>query len=422
MPKTLWQAIKCQSNSSPRNKYQFSFQLQPFRFLHFSIVRRCVPRDRLVSTKLVNKMNLFSNQSLSFQAVENLVQKLKQNDNLKAILLGQFLSVLIASTAICSTVLVNQGINIPTTQSFFNYLFLSITFGIWRIKSRAPLPPRWPLYALVSLLDVEGNFLLVKAYQYTSITSVTLLDCFSLPCVMILSYFVLQARYRLGHVVGGCLCVAGLALLIVMDHHEEAASSNPLLGDMLVIAGATVYGICNVTQERLLRSSTIQDFLLLIGLFGVVWSGAQASILERSEIVSALFSSSSAIFPLFGFSLSLFLFYCLVPFVLRWSGAAVLNLSLLSSDLWAALARMVFFGGFSAWSAGAFFTSLLLVTVGLIIYARNGDVYSGQKWTEYTQFESSIDGYSPKSEPGERELVGQSLQAQRCDMQKDNMI
>eukprot|EP01025_Chloroclados_australasicus_P030798 TRINITY_DN30980_c0_g1_i8.p1 TRINITY_DN30980_c0_g1~~TRINITY_DN30980_c0_g1_i8.p1 ORF type:complete len:372 (+),score=18.85 TRINITY_DN30980_c0_g1_i8:2-1117(+) len=28
---------------------------------------------------------------------------------------------------------------------------------------------------------------------------------------------------------------------------------------MLVIAGATVYGICNVTQERLLRSSTIQD-------------------------------------------------------------------------------------------------------------------------------------------------------------------
>ena len=38
--------------------------------------------------------------------------------------------------------------------------------------------------------------------------------------------------------------------------------------------------------------------------------------------------------------------YCsLMPLELTWGGAALLNISLLSSDLWAALARIFFFGG-----------------------------------------------------------------------------
>lgn len=45
-----------------------------------------------------------------------------------------------------------------------------------------------------------------------------------------------------------------------------------------------------------------------------------------------------------GYTGALFAFYSLVPSVLNWSGAAVLNLSLLSSNLWAALARKIFLG------------------------------------------------------------------------------
>ena len=52
--------------------------------------------------------------------------------------------------------------------------------------------------------------------------------------------------------------------------------------------------------------------------------------------------------PLCGFTAAMFVFYCGVPFVLRWGGAAVLNLSLLTSDLWAAAAQLAFFGAPSA--------------------------------------------------------------------------
>ena len=45
-----------------------------------------------------------------------------------------------------------------------------------------------------------------------------------------------------------------------------------------------------------------------------------------------------------GYTLTMFAFYSLVPLVLQWSGAAVLNLSLLTSNLWAALARALLLG------------------------------------------------------------------------------
>lgn len=51
-----------------------------------------------------------------------------------------------------------------------------------------------------------------------------------------------------------------------------------------------------------------------------------------------------AVLPFLGFSVALFAFSSVVPFVLLWGGATILNLSLLTSDVWAALARQVFFG------------------------------------------------------------------------------
>ena len=54
----------------------------------------------------------------------------------------------------------------------------------------------WWKYALIALADVEANFLVGTAYQYTSITSIMLLDCFAIPCAMGLSYWFLGAKVR----------------------------------------------------------------------------------------------------------------------------------------------------------------------------------------------------------------------------------
>ena len=45
-----------------------------------------------------------------------------------------------------------------------------------------------------------------------------------------------------------------------------------------------------------------------------------------------------------GYTGALFAFYSLVPAALRWGGAAALNLSLLTANLWAGAARALFLG------------------------------------------------------------------------------
>ena len=80
-----------------------------------------------------------------------------------------------------------------------NYVLLTGSFGSafclssWRFPPKLKLP--WWRYAVWAVLDVEANYFVVKAFQYTSITSVTLLDCFSIPCAMLLTRVFLQSRW-----------------------------------------------------------------------------------------------------------------------------------------------------------------------------------------------------------------------------------
>ena len=58
------------------------------------------------------------------------------------------------------------------------------------------------LYYLVgAVADVE-NVLLLTAYEYTTITSVSLLDCFAIPMVMVWGIFIFGRRYKLQHFIG----------------------------------------------------------------------------------------------------------------------------------------------------------------------------------------------------------------------------
>jgi solute carrier family 35, member F1/2 len=57
----------------------------------------------------------------------------------------------------------------------------------------------------------------VKAYQYSSITSVTLLDCWTIPWVMILTWIVLKTRYSMWQFIGAGICVVGLVLVLFSD-------------------------------------------------------------------------------------------------------------------------------------------------------------------------------------------------------------
>ncbi|KAH1096097.1 hypothetical protein J1N35_013018 [Gossypium stocksii] len=281
--------------------------------------------------------------------------------------LGQFLSLLITSTGFSSSELAKRGINAPTSQSFLNYVLLSVVYGSVMLYRRQALKAKWYYYVILGLVDVEANYLVVKAYQYTSITSVMLLDCWSIPSVMLLTYIFLKTKYRYRKIAGVIVCVAGLVMVVFSDVHagDRSGGSNPRKGDLLVIAGATLYAISNVSEEFLVKNADRVELMSFLGLFGAIISAIQISIVERNELKSIHWTAGAA-FPFFGFSLAMFLFYSFVPVLLKISGSTMLNLSLLTSDMWAVVIRIFAYHEKVDWM---YFLAFVAVAVGLIIYS-----------------------------------------------------
>lgn len=73
--------------------------------------------------------------------------------------LGQFLSLLITSTGFSSSELSNRGINAPTSQSFLNYVLLTVVYGSVMLYKRQALKAKWYYYVVLGLVDVEANYL-----------------------------------------------------------------------------------------------------------------------------------------------------------------------------------------------------------------------------------------------------------------------
>ena len=163
----------------------------------------------------------------------------------KGLLLCQIVSALICGTAVFSTLLVSSGddddddnstnntntnnntnnnaVDIPTLQSFGNYVLLTLFYTTSFLRQtprrviKSTIARRWWKYLLIAVFDVEGNYLMVKAYRYTSITSVQLLDSVTIPTVLILSWLLLKYRYEWIHIGGVAVAMTGMGLMIFAD-------------------------------------------------------------------------------------------------------------------------------------------------------------------------------------------------------------
>ncbi|KAF2322233.1 hypothetical protein GH714_008955 [Hevea brasiliensis] len=141
--------------------------------------------------------------------------------------------------------------------------------------------------------------------------------------------------------------------------------SNPRKGDSLVIAGATLYAVSNVSEEFLVKNADRIELMSLLGFFGAIISAIQISILERNELKSIHWSAGAAL-PFVGFALAMFLFYSFVPVLLKISGSTMLNLSLLTSDMWSVLIRIFAYHDKVDWM---YYVAFAAVAVGLVIYS-----------------------------------------------------
>ena len=281
---------------------------------------------------------------------------LSSRDFLKALGLGQCLSILLCGCGVFSGLLQNQDVNIPTAQNFSMYCVLCLVFttqlaykqGEGNLVSVLKSSRGWK-YVFLGVIDVEANFLVVKAYGYTSVTSVQVLDCFSIAVVLFLSRVFLKTKYNAYQYTGVGVCLVGLMGLIGADvmtgrNSGSTESSNAILGDLLVILGASLYGISNVIQEFVVKNFNISECLGMLGLFSTLLSGIQVIVLESDAISNVDFASYQIALPWLGFTICLTLIYMTMAYVIQQTSATVTNLSILSADFYALVLGIFIFG------------------------------------------------------------------------------
>jgi solute carrier family 35, member F1/2 len=244
------------------------------------------------------------------------------------------------------------------------------------------------LYCLMAFLDVEANYFIILAYRYTTLTSISILDALAIPSAMLCSILILRRRYTQIHVIGVLVSILGMTINVMHDYDMDSDDSNhrndqeyndddtpfpfKVRGDALAIIGSVLYGLNDTLTERIVKiRNGSQEYLAMLGIMAFAICCVQSLILEQDSIrkliqldnvtcsaaqSTLLFTASSA----FGF-LS---YFGMSQFLIK-SEAALLNLSLLTGDLWAAL--FVIEAQSIALSV-PFWVALVLIVMGVVIY------------------------------------------------------
>eukprot|EP00127_Corallochytrium_limacisporum_P004528 Clim_evm28s166 gene=Clim_evmTU28s166 len=296
-----------------------------------------------------------------------------------AVGLGQLLALFLTGTAVTSQLLAKTyDVYLPTTQGLVNYVMLALCFGIVTLRNHGTegikqaftrCKEDWAWYLVCVIADVEGNYMVVLAYQYTNLASIQLLDCLAIFSAMVLSRVLLRRVFSLYQYVAAGICVLGVVCLVVADVESTALPSGAgwkesLLGDGICTIGALLYGASNVTQEYIVRKYGTTHTLFTIGFWGLFLSIFQILILEYHELNQHLGSEWAVWGLIAGYSFFLFCMYATTPFLLKRANAVVFNLSLLSTDFYTLIAAVVIF----AYHFSVLYLVAFLITISGLIY------------------------------------------------------
>ncbi|XP_065907844.1 solute carrier family 35 member F2-like isoform X2 [Dysidea avara] len=272
------------------------------------------------------------------------------------LIIGQIMALLLSGTGVFSQLLqLNYDVeNIACTQTFPNYIALFLTFGV-SLACRGDIDrvirEHWWEYILLTILDVEINYLAVLGYQYTTIASnQSILNGFTIVGTVILSLLCLRVQYKMIHYIGMTICIVGVASLFLAD--SEGNNSSHGRNEILV------------AQEHIIKTRSITEYLGMLGIFGICISSAQLCILERQNIARIQWSLP-IVLCFAGYVGCLYVFYALCPILLKISSATLLSLSILCANIYNLLFGILLFNNvFSP----LYLVAFSFILIGLVIY------------------------------------------------------
>ena len=240
------------------------------------------------------------------------------------------------------------------------------------------------LYILLAVFDVEANYLAVKAYQYTDITSVLLLNSLTIPWIVVLSFIVLKRRYKILEVAAFFICLCGLGLVIASDSIRNRWGTDfdgktPWIGDLFCVGSSFLYACQNVLQEYILKHlkpdtvSSGAEYMGMLGLCGFAISVIQCLSLEYPLLAHAGFEpwTNDVIGLLIGFWLTMVFLYLLLAWYIGSFDASLFNMNILTTGVYGILIEFAQSRSTIRLSSDWLYVSAyILIIVGVVVYSR----------------------------------------------------
>ncbi|KIM33701.1 hypothetical protein M408DRAFT_59847 [Serendipita vermifera MAFF 305830] len=287
---------------------------------------------------------------------------------------GQLLSFCITSTSVITTELNMSGFALPTTQTWFLYFSLFITYTPFTIYKygfkgwgKMILKDGWK-YFFLAVADVEGNFLVVKAFQNTNLLSAMLLDTWAIPICMFFTWVYLRTNFHWSQYLGVFICCLGMGLLVYSDQSQNAPDGpgkSIWVGDVYMLAGATLYGFTNATEEFLVRRAPLYQVVGQLGMWGMIINGIQAAALEHEGMRTAPWDGRVIGF-IVAYTVSMYILYTVAPILYRLASSTYFNLSILTSDFYGLIFGIFLFVRFHPY--WLYFFAFVVVLSGLVTY------------------------------------------------------
>ncbi|OQD74418.1 hypothetical protein PENDEC_c011G04154 [Penicillium decumbens] len=340
-----------------------------------------LPKDSVVTTVQTETENEPTPADRVDEEKKGFLAFFKTKEFYIILILGQLLAIANTSTG-TFTSLLNQreGWAIPTFQTLLNYVLLTAIFTPYTIYRygfkgwlRVCYRDGWK-YIILAFCDVEGNYFVVLAYEYTTMLSAQLINFWAIVVVVVVSFLFLKVRYHITQIVGIIICIGGMGVLIASDHITgtnggNVSSGHQLKGDMFALVGASFYGLTNTAEEYFVSKRPVYEVLGQLSLYGCIIDGVQSAIFDRGNYHTSHWNGKVGGY-LVGFTLCLTLFYCLAPLLFRLSSAAFFNVSMLTMNFWGVCIGVSVFHYHIHWMYPIAF---VLIIVGQLIY------YLGQR-------------------------------------------
>ncbi|ETI53512.1 hypothetical protein F441_03563 [Phytophthora nicotianae CJ01A1] len=284
---------------------------------------------------------------------------------------GQAIMLLNVASGILSKYLTLENASLPTLQSTCLYVMLGVVYLAVRFVRKTPLVGvPWWFYVILAVVDVEGNYFAVKAYNYANYATLSLILNMTVPFVTLFCYLFLKTRYSIRHYVGALIALCGSIVIFVSDYTSSAngTSSREVRGDMYALIAAAFYATSNVMIQAVVKTRNVDSNIEVLGFLGFwasIVSIIQVLILERSPIEAVDFTGRVYGY-MAGYVCVLFVFYTITSVFLRWAESLMFNLSLLTGPIFTvAVSYLIFDEAVNKW----YWLALALVYIGLICYS-----------------------------------------------------